>query len=166
MAEKQLLTLCIGRVDGAIHLVHKKVLKKIVDTQPQGGFGIALLAKCLVNEDAQSCTAIETVVVEDVDAADGLSVFGQVNHQPELLVAEQVVVAQQELLNLKTGIRHMGAAHAPYGAVVLPKENLTGILGLGATECYDVVLDEHNVRFVENTTFQSRLAHILIAYAR
>ena len=59
----------------------------------------------------------------------------------------------------------MGAAHPPVVAVVLPKENLTGILWLGTTERYRVILDEHFVQFVEITSFPSRLAHNLIALA-
>lgn len=163
---KQLLTFRVGLVDGTVHLVEHDIMEEVFDTQSQSGLGIALLAVCLINQDAQARPLVDAVVVEDVDAANGLSAFGQVDHQAELLVAEQVVVAQQELLDLKPGVRHMRPADTPDGAVVLPKENLPGILGLGATECYDVVLDEHIVRFVENTTFQSRLAHILIAYAR
>ena len=163
---EKLLALLVGLVNGTVHLMEHDIVEEVFDAQSQSCLGIALLAMRLVNQNAQARPLVDAVVVEDVDAADGLSVFGQVNHQAELLVAEQVVVDQQKLLNLKTGIRHMGAAHAPYGAVVLPKENLTGILGLGATECYRVVLDEHNVRFVEKTTLPSRLAHNLIAFIR
>jgi hypothetical protein len=108
---------------------------------------------------------VHAVVVEDVDTANGLSAFVQVDHQAELLVAEQVVISQQELLDLKTGIRHMRPAHPPDVVVVLPKENLTGILRLGATERYRVILDEHFVQFVEITSFPNRLAHNLIALA-
>ena len=163
---KQLLTFRVGLVDGTVHLVEHDIVEEVFDAQSQRSLGIALLAVCLINQDAQSRAAIEAVVVEDVDTADGCSAFIQINHQTELLVAEQVVVAQQELLDLKTGVRHMRSADTPDGAVVLPKENLPGILGLGTTECYDVVLDEHNVRFVEKTTLPSRLAHNLIAFIR
>ena len=151
MAEKQLLTLCIGRVDGAIHLVQKKVLKKIVDTQPQGGFGIALLAKCLVDQDAQARPLVDGVVVEDVDAANSLSGLVQVNHQTELFLTQQVVVAHQKLFDLETGVGHMGTANPPYGPVILPGIDQFRILGLGATERYHVVFDKHTLQIVDNS---------------
>ena len=142
------------------------ILEEIFNAQSQSSLGIALLAKSLVDEDAQARPLVEAVIVENVDATNGLSTFSEVDHQAKLLVAEQVVVAQQELFDLKSGVGHMGAAHPPDVAVVLPKENLTGILGLGATERYRVILDEHFVQFVENTTFPNRLAHNLIGMAR
>ena len=141
------------------------VVEKVLDAQSQSSLGIALLAKCFVDEDAQSRAAIEAIIIEDVDTADGLSAFIQVNHQTELLVAEQVVVSQQELLYLKTSVRHMRPTDPPDVAVVLPKENLTGILGLGTTERYRVILDEHFVLCVEITSFPSGLARNLIALA-
>jgi hypothetical protein len=109
---------------------------------------------------------VEAVIVEDVDATNGLSAFGQVDHQAELFVAEQVIVAQKELLNLETGVGHMRPTDPPDVAVVFPKANLTGILGLGATERNRVIVDEHIVSFVENTSFSCRLARNLIAYIR
>ncbi len=142
---KELLACGVALVDGAIHLMEQQMIKKVFEAQGQSGFGIALLTVGLVDEDAQSRPLVEGIVVVDVDAAYGLPVFGQVNHQAELLCAEQVVVVQQELLNLETGIGHMGAAHSPDVAVVLPKENLSGILRLGATQRYRVILDEHIV---------------------
>jgi hypothetical protein len=109
---------------------------------------------------------VDAVVVEDVDAADGLPAFGQVNHQAKLLIAEQVVVAQKELLNLETGVGHVRPADPPDVAIVLPKENLSGILGLGTTKRYRVILDEHFIQFFEITRFSCRLAHNLIDIAR
>ena len=133
----------IQLINGTIHLVQHNVVEKVLNAQSQSSLGIALLAKRLVDEDAQSRAAIEAIIIEDVDTADGLSAFIQVNHQTELLVAEQVVVVQQELLYLKTGIGHMRPAHPPDVTVVLPKENLTGIFRLGATECYHLIFNEH-----------------------
>ena len=142
------------------------IIEKILNAQSQSGFGIALLAKRFVNQNAQTRPLVDAVVVEDVDAADGLSAFGQVNHQSELLVAEQVIVAQKELLNLESGVGHVRPTDPPDVAVVLPKENLSGILGLGTTERYRVILDEHFVQFIEITYFSCRLAHNLIGIAR
>ena len=166
LADKQLLTLRVGFIDGTIHLMQHNIVEKIFNAQSQSRLGIALLAKRLVDEDAQSSAAIETVVVEDVDTTNGRPAFIQVDHQTELLVAEQVIVAQQELLDLKTSVRHMRPTNPPDVAVVLPKEDLTGVLGLGTTERYRVILDEHFVQFVEISTFPSRLAHNLIVLIR
>ena len=165
LVHKKLLTHQIGFIDRTIHLIQHDVVEKVLDAQSQSSLGVTLLTKRFVNQDAQSCTAIEAVVVEDVDTADGLSAFIQVNHQTELLVGEQVVVSQQELLYLKASVRHMRPAHPPNVAVVLPKENLTGIFGLGTTERYRVILDEHFVQVVEITSFPSGLAYNLIALA-
>jgi hypothetical protein len=142
------------------------IFEEIFDAQSQSSFGIALLAKRFVNQNAQTCPLVDAIIVENVDATDGLSVFIQVNHQAELLVAEQVIVAQQELLNLESSVGHMRPTDSPDVAVVLPKENLSGILGLGTTKRYRVILDEHFVQFFENTRFLSRLAHNLIVIAR
>jgi hypothetical protein len=124
------------------------------------------LAKRFVNQNAQTRPLVDAVVVEDVDAADGLPAFGQVNHQTELFVAEQVIVAQQELFDLETGVGHVRPADPPDVAIVLPKENLSGILGLGTTKRYRVILDEHFVQFFEITCFSCRLAHNLIDITR
>ena len=148
LSNKQLLTFRVSLVNGTIHLMEHDVMEEVFDAQSQSGLGIALLAESLVDKDAQTRPLVDAVIVEDVDTANGLATFGEVDHQAELLVAEQVVVAQQELLDLESGIRHMGAAHPPDVAVVLPKENLSGILRLGATERYRVILDEHFVLFV------------------
>ena len=59
----------------------------------------------------------------------------------------------------------MRPAHPPDVAVVFPKENLTRILGLGASERYRVILDEHFDPFVEITSFPRGLARNLIALA-
>ena len=143
MTDKQLLTLRIGFIDRTIHLMQHNVVEKVLDAQSQSSLGVTLLAKRFVNQDAQSCAAIEAVVIENVDTADGCSTFIQVNHQSELLVAEQVVVSQQELLYLKASVRHMRPAHPPNVAVVFPKENLTRILRFGASERYHLIFNEH-----------------------
>ena len=133
LIDEQLLALGIGFVDGAIHLMEQHIIKKVFDAQGQSGFCVALSAEGFVNQDAQSGPLVDGVVVEDVDAAYGLSAFGQVNHQAELPLTGQVVVVQEELLDLEKGVGHMRPTHSPDVAVVLPKENLTGIFGLGAT---------------------------------
>ena len=120
----------------------------------------------LVDEDAQTGALVETVVVVNVDAADGWPIFGQVDHQAQLLVGLQVVVAQQELLNLKVRVGGVRSAHAPHVAVILPNENLLGIFRLGRAQRYRFVFDEHLLQFVENSSFVGRLARILIAFIR
>ena len=152
LIDEQLLAIGVGFVNGAIHLMEQHIIKKVFDAQGQGGFCVALLAEGFVDQDAQASPLVDGVVVENVDTAYGLSAFGQVNHQSKLPLAGQVVVVQKELLDLEKGVGHMRPTHSPDVAVVLPKENLTGILGLGATQCYCVILDEHIVQFVENTT--------------
>ena len=166
LTNKQLLALCIGFINGTIHLVQHDILEEIFDAQSQSSFGIALLAKRFVNQNAQTCPLIDAIIVENVDATDGLPAFGQVDHQAELLVAEQVIVAQKKLLDLESGVGHMRPTDPPDVSVVLPKENLSGILGLGTTKRYRVIRDEHFVQFFENTRFSSRLAHNLIVIAR
>ena len=133
LVHKKLLTHQIGFINGTIHLVQHNVVEKVLNAQSQSSLGVTLLAKRFVNQDAQSCAAIEAVVIENVDTADGCSAFIQVDHHTELLLACQVVVPQQELLYLEVGIGYMRSTHAPDVAVVLPKENLTGILRLGTT---------------------------------
>ncbi len=154
LSDKQLLAFQIGLIDGTIHLVQHDIVEKIFNAQRQSSFGIALLAIGLVDENAQARPLVNAIIVENVDAADGLPAFGQVDHQAKLLIAEQVIVAQKELLDLKTGVGHVRPAHPPDVAVVLPNENLTGILGLGTTERYRVILDEHFVQFFEINSFQ------------
>ena len=146
--------------------MQQDILKEIFNAQSQSGLGIALLAESLVDENAQARPLVEAIVVENVDATNGLSTFGQVDHQAKLLVAQQVIIAQKELLDLETGIGHMCPTDPPDVAVVFPKENLTGILWLGTTERYRVIPDEHFVQFIENTRFSSRMAHNLIGSAR
>jgi len=165
-ALEQLLTFGVQCVDGTMHLMQHEVAEKVFDAQGKRGFGIALLTVCFVDEDSQTGALVEAVVVVDVDAADGLPTFAQVDHQTELLVAEQVIVAQKELLNLESGVGYMRSTYPPNVAIVLPKENLSGIFGLGTTKRYRVIFDEHFIQFFEITRFSCRLAHNLIDIAR
>ena len=110
---KELLACGVALVDGAMHLMEQQMIKNVFEAQGQSGFGVALLTEGFVDENAQARPLVDAVVVEDVDAAYGLAGFGQVNHQAELLGTKQVVVVQKELLNLETGIGHIGAAHSP-----------------------------------------------------
>lgn len=130
MSDKQLLALGIGLVNGAIHLMQQQIVEEILHAQGQRSLGIALLTIFLVDEDAQAGTAVESVVVMDVDAAYGLPALGQVDHQAELFLGRNVVVAQQELLDLEAGVGHMRTTDPPDVAVVLPTENPFGILRL------------------------------------
>ena len=81
---KQFLAGDVCRVHGAMHLMEQQVTEKILNAQLQCGFGVTLLAKVLVDKDAKAGPLVESVVVEDVQTADGLPGFGQVNHQAEL----------------------------------------------------------------------------------
>lgn len=123
---------------------------------------MALFAVCRVDEDADADVPIDGVVVVKVEAADGSAAFVQVNHQAELFLAKQIVVAQQELFDLETGVGNESPADAPNGAIVLPSINPFGVVGLGATERNRVVFDEHGGSMVENLSFIGRLARILI----
>ena len=96
-----------------------------------------------VDEDADLGTFVESIVVVDVDATDGLLRVDEVNHQAELFLRVQVVVVQQELLDVEQRVGRNGSADAPHGAVVFPVVNQRRVFRLGATECYRVVLDEH-----------------------
>ena len=165
-ALEQLVAFGVQRVNGAMHLVQHEVAEKVFNAQAKRGLGVALPAVCLVDEDAQAGALVDAVVVVDVDAADGLPIFRKVNHQAQLLVGLQVVVAQQELLDLKARVGGMGAAHAPHVAVVLPSVNLLGIFRLGRAQRYRLVFDEHLLQFVENSLLVGRLARILIAFIR
>ena len=129
---KQMLAFHIQLVDGAMGLVEHQVVRKVVDAKRKCGLGMALFAMCRINENAYANMLIDRVVVVKVKAADGGSALVQVNHQAELFLAVEVVVAQQELLDLEQGIRHMGATDAPNGTVVFPAVNLSGIFRLGA----------------------------------
>lgn len=129
--------------------MQQQIVEEIFDAQCQGCLGIALLTIHLVNQDAQTGATVERVVVVDVDATDGGSAFGQVNHQAELLLGRYVVVAQQELLDLKTGVGDMRPTHPPDVAVVLPMEYHVGILGLGIAQRYSLVFDKHLLQIVE-----------------
>ena len=122
------------------------IMEKVLYTQGQSGLGIALLAMLFVDQDAQSSALVDAVVVEDVDAADGFARLVQVNHQAELFGGDQVVVAQQKLLNLKTAIGNVCPADPPDVAVVLPSEDKLGVVRLGATKGYRFVLDKHDCR--------------------
>lgn len=104
---------------------------------------MALVSVRLVNEDAYADVFINGVEVVKVKAADGSVAFDEVNHQAELLLAEQVVVTQQELLDLEACVGHKSPADAPHGAVVLPAVNQLGVVGFGATERNRVVFDKH-----------------------
>ena len=140
---KQMLALHIQLVDDAKGLVELQVVEKIVQAKGEGGLGVALLAVRRINEDADADVFINGVEVVKVEAADGSAAVGEVNHQAELLLAEQVVVVQQELLDLEARVGYKRPAHAPHGAVVLPAVNLLGVVGLGATERNRVIFDEH-----------------------
>lgn len=129
--------------------MQQQIVEEIIDAQCQGRLSVALLAISLVDEDTQACTAVETVVVVDVDAAYGLRASGQVNHQAELLLGHYVVVAQKKLFDLETGVGDMRPTHPPDFAVVFPLEYHLGILRLGVTQCYYFVFDKHLIQIVE-----------------
>lgn len=105
----------------------------------------------LVDKDAQAGAAINGIIIVDVDAADGLPIFSQVNHQAELLLGRNVIVAQQKLLNLEAGVGDMRPAHPPDVAVVLPPIDAFGILRLGIAQRYRIVIDKHLLQFIEKT---------------
>jgi len=165
-ALEQLVAFGVQRVNGAMHLVQHEVAEKVFNAQAKRGLGVALPAVGLVDEDAQTGALVEAVVVVNVDAADGLSALGQVDHQTELLVGLQVVVGQQELLDLEARVGGVSPAHAPNVAVVLPAVDKLCIFRLGRAQRYRFVFDEHLLQFVENSSFVGRLARILIAFIR
>ena len=76
-----------------------RILEKVLNCHDKCIVGVTLVAVILVNEDADSGTLVDGVVVENVDTADALAVV--VNHQTQLVVREQVVVIHQELLDLE-----------------------------------------------------------------
>ena len=117
-----------------------------------------MLTVGLVNQDAQASSFVEGVVVVDVDAADGLPAFGQVDHQAKLLLRRYVVVVQQKLLDLKAGIWRMCATHPPDVTVVFPAVDPLGVFWLGATQCDDVIFDDvDNLRLL-NSEFNTSLS--------
>lgn len=91
---KQVPALGVQFVDDAESLVELQVVEKIVQAKEEGGLGMALVAVHRVDEDAYADVFINGVEVVKVEATDGSAVFGEVNHQAELLLAEQVVVVQ------------------------------------------------------------------------
>ena len=141
-------------------------MEEILDAQGQGGLGIALLTVGLVNQDAQAGSLVESIVIIDVDAADGLPAFGQVDHQAKLLLRRYVVVVQQKLLDLKAGIGRMRAAHPPDVTVVFPTVYPLGVFWLGATQYDDVIFDEHSAQSLDILCFSCRLAHNLMNLIR
>ena len=156
---KEMLAFDVHLINDAEGLVEHQVVEKIVEAKGEGGLGMALLAVRRVNEDSDADVRIDRVEVIKVEAADGCAAFGEVDHQAELLLAEQVVVIQQELLDLEVRKRHKRPADAPHGAVVLPAVDPLGIVRLGATERNRVVFDKHCVFFLG-------LARILMAKIR
>lgn len=146
--------------------MQQQIMEEILDAQAQGGLGIALLAVGLVNQDAQAGSFVESIVIIDVDAADGGAAIGHVNHQAELLLRRYVVVVQQKLLYLKAGIWRMCATHPPDVTVVFPAVDPLGVFWLGATQCDDVIFDEHSAQSLDILCFSCRLAQNLINLIR
>lgn len=110
-----------------------QVVEEIVQTERQGDGGIPLVTEGFVDKDADFDPLVEGIVVVNVDAADGFVGGVEVNHQAQLMLAEQVVVSYEELLNLEAGVGDMCPADAPHFAVAFPSEDTIGVLWLGAT---------------------------------
>ena len=147
-AESELLeqpVACVVQVvDKTIDLMRHDVLKQVVKAQLDGIVGIAVSAAGLVDQHAQGYTAVDRVVVVQVDAADRCLTTLHFDHQAELTVGDQIAVAQQELLNLKQGKRCAGLTDSLKVAIVLPIIDLSGIFRLCRTQRKNVVRDEHH----------------------
>ena len=84
-----------------------------------------------VNQDANADPFVDGVVVEEVNASDRGGCWQDVNHQPHLLVGDQVAIAQEKLLDLETGGGGVGLADPPYSSVVFPTVDQVGIFWFG-----------------------------------
>ena len=124
-----------------------QIVEKIFEAAMDGVGGIAVATVFFIDEHSDAETAVDGVVVEQVDASDRLFTKLVLNHESELMAGSQVGVGDQKLIDLKAGDRCTGFADPPYTAVVFPTINQLTVLGLCDTKRKVAFGDEHGIFF-------------------